>query len=178
MKFNTKIPEPLGFQLTPMLDVVFILLIFFVVTQKFILNEQDLAVEVPTAAGNETESARAIEEIILNAREVLADEPDAELKKRDMEMGRKPGDLVITINRQEYSVDELSVPLRNQVVNQPDLPVCIRADKDMRWEKVVRVVEACTSAGVYNIRFKKVMPGESTNQQTKGVATPAPSPAQ
>ena len=53
MKLNAKVPEPLGFQLTPMLDVVFILLIFFVVTQKFILNEQDLAVEVPTAAGDE-----------------------------------------------------------------------------------------------------------------------------
>jgi hypothetical protein len=35
----------------------------------------------------------------------------------------------------------------------------------MRWEKVVRVVEACTSAGVYNIRFKKVMPGESAAAQ-------------
>ena len=165
MKFNTKMPEPMGFQLTPMLDVVFILLIFFVVTQKFILNEQDLAVEVPTAAGNEAESARAIEEILLNAREVLADEPDAKLKSVDSEKGRKVGDLVITINGQEYSVEELSVPLRNQVVNQPDLPVCIRADKDMTWEKVVRVVEACTSAGVYNIRFKKVMPGESAPAQ-------------
>ena len=49
MKFNTKIPEPIGFQLAPMLDVVFLLLIFFVVTQKFILNEQDLKVKVPTA---------------------------------------------------------------------------------------------------------------------------------
>ena len=178
MKLNAKVPEPLGFQLTPMLDVVFILLIFFVVTQKFILNEQDLAVEVPTAAGDEKEAARAIEEIILNAREVIEDEQDAELKARDLAQGRKVGDLVITINRQEYRIEELDRPLREQVKNQPDLPVCIRADKDMRWEKVVRVVEACTSAGVYNIRFKKVMPGESTNQQTKGVATPDPSPAQ
>ncbi len=176
MKFNTKMPEPLGFQLTPMLDVVFILLIFFVVNQKLVLNEQDLAVEVPTAAGNESEAARAIEEIILNAREVLADEPDAELKQRDAQMGRKVGDLVITINRQEYKIDELAEPLRRQVLNQPDLPVCIRADKDMRWEKVVRVVEACTSAGVYNIRFKKVMPGESSDNQEKSAPAPEPAP--
>jgi len=169
MKLNAKVPEPLGFQLTPMLDVVFILLIFFVVTQKFILNEQDLAVEVPTAAGDEKEAARAIEEIILNAREVIEDEQDAELKARDLAQGRNVGDLVITINRQEYRIEELDRPLREQVKNQPDLPVCIRADKDMRWEKVVRVVEACTTAGVYNIRFKKVMPGESAAVQ-KGTA--------
>lgn len=160
MKLNAKVPEPLGFQLTPMLDVVFILLIFFVVTQKFILNEQDLAVEVPTAAGDEKDATRAIEEVILNAREVLEDEPDAELKARDEALGRKVGDLVITINRQEYKLEELDAPLRRQVAGQADLPICIRADKDMRWEKVVDVVEACTSAGVYNIRFKKVMPGE------------------
>ena len=49
MKINAKVPEPIGFQLAPMLDVVFLLLIFFVVTQKFILNEQDLKVKVPTA---------------------------------------------------------------------------------------------------------------------------------
>lgn len=165
MKLNAKVPEPLGFQLTPMLDVVFILLIFFVVTQKFILNEQDLAVEVPTAAGDEKDATRAIEEIILNAREVLEIEPDAEIRARDLAAGRKPGELVITINRQEYKLEELDAPLRRQVANQKELPVCIRADKDMRWEKVVRVVEACTSAGVYNIRFKKVMPGESAAAQ-------------
>ena len=49
MKFNVKDPDSIGFQLAPMLDVVFLLLIFFVVTQKFILNEQDLKVKVPTA---------------------------------------------------------------------------------------------------------------------------------
>ena len=52
MKINAQVPEPIGFQLAPMLDVVFLLLIFFVVTQKFILNEQDLKVKVPTALLN------------------------------------------------------------------------------------------------------------------------------
>ena len=69
MKINAKIPEPIGFQLAPMLDVVFLLLIFFVVTQKFILNEQDLKVKVPTAPKTTEEASRAIDEIIINARE-------------------------------------------------------------------------------------------------------------
>ncbi len=161
MKFNQKSTEPLGFQLTPMLDVVFILLIFFVVTQKFILNEQDLDVEVPTAAGDEKDATRAIDEVIINAREVLADEPDSEIRARDKAANRKVGELVITINRQDYTLDQLDVPLRNLVNINEKQPVCIRADKDMRWEKVVQVVERCTSAGVYNVRFKKVKPGES-----------------
>ena len=84
MKFNTKIPEPIGFQLAPMLDVVFLLLIFFVVTQKFILNEQDLKVKVPTAPKSTEETSRAIDEIIINARE-------------------EDGDLVITIDREVFT---------------------------------------------------------------------------
>ena len=33
MKFRYKMPNPIGFQLAPMLDIVFLLLVFFVVTQ-------------------------------------------------------------------------------------------------------------------------------------------------
>ncbi|MCH5284376.1 MAG: biopolymer transporter ExbD, partial [Akkermansiaceae bacterium] len=69
MKFNVKIPDGIGFQLAPMLDIVFLLLIFFVVTQKIILNEQDLKVKVPTAPKTTEEVSRAIDEIIINARE-------------------------------------------------------------------------------------------------------------
>jgi biopolymer transport protein ExbD len=36
MKLNAKIPEPIGFQLTPMLDVVFLLLIFFMLTSTLV----------------------------------------------------------------------------------------------------------------------------------------------
>ena len=114
------------------------------------------------------------EEIILNVREVLADASDAGLKSCDMAKGRKIGDLVIKLDGQEYSVEELSEPLRNQVVNQPDLSVCICARSDVRWEKIARVVEACTSAGVYNIRFKKMMTTELRASQRNGAAMPAP----
>ena len=88
MKFNTKVPEPIGFQLAPMLDVVFLLLIFFVVTQKFILNEQDLKVKVPTAPKSTEETSRAINEMIINARE-------------------EDGDLVITIDRELHTLKSL-----------------------------------------------------------------------
>ncbi len=70
MKIQTKIPDQIGFQLAPMLDIVFLLLIFFVVTQKIILTEQDLNVKVPTAPSTEDEVTRAIDELIVNAREV------------------------------------------------------------------------------------------------------------
>lgn len=139
MKFTTKMPEPIGFQLAPMLDVVFLLLIFFVVTQKFILNEQDLKVKVPTAPKTTEETSRAIDEIIINARE-------------------QDGELVITIDRNIFTREQLAQMLQRMVAVNPSQPVRIRGDAEMRWQKVADVISTCTQAGVWNVSFSKQMP--------------------
>ncbi len=158
MKFNAKIPEPIGFQLAPMLDIVFLLLIFFVVTQKFILNEQDLKVKVPTAPKSTEETSRAIDEMIVNARE-------------------ENGELIITIDRERYSLENLGKLMRRQVSLNQNQPVRIRGDANMTWQRMADVISTCSQAGVWNISFSKQMPGGSS------AASPAsesgiPAPAQ
>lgn len=142
MKFNVKVPDGIGFQLAPMLDVVFLLLIFFVVTQKIILNEQDLKVKVPTAPKSTEEESRAINEIIINARE----EDDK---------------LIITIDRQEYTREQLMNTLKRMVKVDPNQPVRIRGDADMRWQKVADVISTCSQAGVWNVSFSKQLPSQA-----------------
>ncbi len=139
MKFNTKVPEPIGFQLAPMLDVVFLLLIFFVVTQKFILNEQDLKVKVPTAPKSTEETSRAINEMIINARE-------------------EDGDLVITIDRELHTLKSLKEMLEKQIGVDPNQPVRIRGDAQMSWQRMADVISTCSQAGVWNVSFSKQMP--------------------
>lgn len=141
MKLKAKLPEPIGFQLAPMLDVVFLLLIFFVVTQKFILNEQDLKVKVPTAPKSTEETSRAIDEIIINARE-------------------EDGELVITIDREVFTREKLSALLKRMVAVNPNQPVRIRGDADMSWQKMADVISTCSQAGVWNVSFSKQMPKE------------------
>lgn len=142
MKLNAKIPDAIGFQLAPMLDVVFLLLIFFVVTQKFILNEQDLKVKVPTAPQSTEEASRAIDEIIINARE-------------------ENGELIVTIDREIFTLDKLSAMLKRMVAVNPNQPVRIRGDAEMRWQRVTDVITACTQAGVSQVSFSKQMPPRS-----------------
>ena len=139
MKFNTKVPEPIGFQLAPMLDVVFLLLIFFVVTQKFILNEEDLKVKVPTAPKSTEETSRAINEMIINARE-------------------EDGDLVITIDRELHTLKSLKEMLEKQIGVDPNQPVRIRGDAQMSWQRMADVISTCSQAGVWNVSFSKQMP--------------------
>ena len=141
MKFKTKLPEPIGFQLAPMLDIVFLLLIFFVVTQKIILNEQDLKVKVPTAPKTTEETSRAIDEIIINARE-------------------EDGQLVITIDREIFTREALSSMLQRMIAVNPNQPVRIRGDAEMTWQSMADVISTCSQAGVWNVSFSKQMPQE------------------
>ncbi len=156
MKFNAKIPDAIGFQLAPMLDVVFLLLIFFVVTQKIILNEQDLKVKVPTAPKSTEEEARAINEMIVNARE-------------------EAGELIVTIDREVFSLERLGALMRSQVALDANQPVRIRGDANMTWQRMADVISTCSQAGVWNISFSKQMPGANA---AAGAApesgTPAP----
>lgn len=146
MKLNVKMPDTIGFQLAPMLDVVFLLLIFFVVTQKIILNEQDLKVKVPTAPKTTEETSRAIDEIIINARE-------------------ENGELVITIDREKFTREALLEKLKRMIALNKDQPVRIRGDAEMRWQKVADVISTCSQAGVWNVSFSKQLPNQ---QQSSG----------
>ncbi len=157
MKFNTKMPDPIGFQLAPMLDVVFLLLIFFVVTQKFILNEQDLKVKVPTAPKSTEETSRAIDEMIVNARE-------------------EDGELILTIDRERYTLENLGKLMRRQVSVNPNQPVRIRGDAEMTWQRMADVISTCSQAGVWNISFSKQMPGGKDAAGKPSANLPAPQP--
>lgn len=142
MKLNVKIPDSIGFQLAPMLDVVFLLLIFFVVTQKIILNEQDLKVKVPTAPKSTEEESRAIDEIIINARE-------------------ENDELIITIDREVFTLEKLKALLQRMIAVNPNQPVRIRADAEMHWQKVADVISTCSQAGVWNVSFSKQLPAQA-----------------
>lgn len=141
MKLIVKTPESVGFQLAPMLDIVFLLLIFFVVTTKFILNEQDLKVKVPTAPKTTEETSRAIDEIIINARE-------------------DNGELIITVDREEFTREKLGALLERMVRLNPDQPVRIRGDAQMTWQMMADVITTCTKAGISQVSFSKQMPKE------------------
>ena len=66
MKFSGKLKEaPVGFQIAPMIDVVFLLLIFFVTSQIFAQWEAEIGIDLPTAKTAE-ENPRTPGEIILN----------------------------------------------------------------------------------------------------------------
>lgn len=136
MRFNSKQKqENMSFQITPMIDVVFLLLFFFITSQLFSQWETEIDITLPTAETGETPQ-RLPGEIILN---VLNN-----------------GDIVV--NGRSLSDSELASMLNRLSENFPGQPVLIRADKATAYENVVKVLDRCRQADIWNISFATGVP--------------------
>ena len=128
MKFvrRTKSRAP-AMALTSMLDVIFLLLCFFVTVSVFSQWENEISIQLPSAA--------------------TAQEPD-----------RLPGEIVVNlskdgkvkVNGRELALDDLKSRLARISKFYPGQPVIIRADKEVRYESLVGLIDACREADVWN----------------------------
>ena len=113
--------------LTSMLDVIFLLLCFFVTVSVFSQWESEISIKLPNAKTAETPE-RLPGEIIVN------------LSK----------DGKITVNSAALSLGDLGVRLAKVAKFYPGQPVIIRADKEVRYESLVELIDTCRAAGIWN----------------------------
>jgi len=139
MKFRDNQPPPTGFQLAPMIDVVFLLLIFFIVTYQLSDYETELEVSVPTAEEGATTTRHYLEEII-NIR----------------------SDGTIVMEKQDYTLDELQAKMERLARVNKNQPIRIRGDADTRYQDVVNVIDRCRKAGIWNVSFATQKPKVSS----------------
>tara|TARA_R110000751_G_scaffold247763_2_gene347557 strand:+ start:35 stop:442 length:408 start_codon:yes stop_codon:yes gene_type:complete len=111
-----------GIDLTPMLDIVFIMLIFFIVTSSFI-KESGITVERPSAASAAEQPKGNI---------LIAVSADGE----------------IWIDRKQVDIRAVRSAVERMRVDQPDSTVVVQADKDARSGLVIRVMDQAKLAGV------------------------------
>ncbi len=128
MNFRKKKPtRSQGLEMTALMDVIFLLLCFFVTTSVFSQWECEVQLTLPTAK-SATAPERMPGEIILN---VAAD-----------------GN--VTVNGQKLSLAEVTERLTRIAKLYPGQPVVIRADKTTKYEALVSVIDACRTADVWN----------------------------
>lgn len=119
-----------GFQIAPMIDVIFLLLCFFVASQVFSQWETEVPITLPTADTGQVPE-RLPGEIIINIDQHGT----------------------IFVNNQKLDDEGLRVLLQRIVKLFPGQPVLIRGDKATDYEHIVRVMDLCRKADVYNISF-------------------------
>jgi biopolymer transport protein ExbD len=135
MKFSNRDPEPAAMQLAPMIDIVFLLLIFFIVTWQFTRSETELDVSVPTAEEG-SELTRPRGEIIIN---ILADG-------------------TIRVDSATLDLPQLQERLASIAKQFENQPVRIRGDGKIFYQRIVDVINTCQKAGIWNISFATQRP--------------------
>jgi biopolymer transport protein ExbD len=119
-----------GIQLAPLVDVLMLLLIFFLLTWNAARNENELDVKVPKASAAK-EKAAPPGDVVVNVRT----------------------DGTVVVNRRTMNDTELSDLLQNLVKLYPDQAVVIRGDEGGAYKNVVNVLNICSQAGVTNVAF-------------------------
>lgn len=129
-------PENPGFQLAPMIDIVFLLLSFFVASQIFAQWETQVPITLPTASDSWETPQRLPGEIIVNIKD----------------------DGTLVLNNQTLTHEELMATLRQISANFKGQPILIRADEETDYKHVFKVLDSCRGADIWNIKFAAGLP--------------------
>lgn len=112
-------------ELTPIIDMVFLLLIFFLVATTFHQTEREMQIALPVATSSAPISAM-LQELIINV--------DA--------------DGQIIVGGRKLDTDELRALVTDAVKINPDQKVTLRGDRRTAYANVVTVLDICKGAGI------------------------------
>ena len=113
--------------LTSMLDVIFLLLCFFVTVSVFSQWESEISIKLPNAKTAESPE-RLPGEIIINLAK----------------------DGKISVNSVTLTLEDLGARLAKVAKFYPGQPVIIRADKEVRYETLVKLIDTCRASDIWN----------------------------
>jgi biopolymer transport protein ExbD len=136
MKFRKR-PEPqvMGFQIAPMVDVLLVLLCFFILTWNFARKEMELDVKVPTAEHGE-EPVLDVNQTVLNLK----------------------ADGSLVMNAKPVTYEELGDKMAALAQINPDYAIILRGDENVPYKYVARVLDVCRGAGIWNVAFPVARP--------------------
>lgn len=135
---RSRAEEP-DINLTPLIDVVFILLIFFMVSTTF-QKESEIKIELPEATADPVEEQDEILELVIDA------------------------DGHYFIGEQQVvnaELETLKKAIQKFLGDRSDVPVIIRADRRTPYESVIRAMDATSQLGLVQMSL-------ATNQPQSG----------
>ena len=125
--------EQATINLTPMIDIVFLLIIFFMVSTKFSeLNEaeRDIAISVPSVSNAQALTAAPRKRVI----NVFSDGS-------------------VALDRQPVALEQLQQELVAARKQYPQLGVVVRGDAETRYQSVASVIAVCRQAEISDLNI-------------------------
>jgi biopolymer transport protein ExbD len=111
--------------LTPMLDVVFNLIVFFMVGTKFVDMDHSIQVDVPKVSDAGPMTAAPMRRVVTVTR-----------------------DGATALDGKTMSLPEITSDLANARKQYPELAVLVKGDGEGRFQSVADALSACTKAGI------------------------------
>jgi biopolymer transport protein ExbD len=144
MKLTKQVEEvKLDLQVSPLIDVVFLLLIYFLVTATLIKKEGDISFILPARADDSTMITLPVEVVIMIAADGTV-EVDG-----------------ITFSPNDINLEELATQIRGLKAiadsQRTTFFVNLLPAKDAVHRRIVNVMDACAAAEVKNLSFSKAM---------------------
>jgi biopolymer transport protein ExbD len=131
MKFGRRIQEETeSIPMAPLIDIVFLTLVFFMTTAVYSSMESELDVKLPTA-NSAQQSERTHGEIYINLRD----------------------DGRIILNKREVTIPELQATLNRVAEHFPGGAVIIRGDREANLGRALAVLNCCKNADIQNVAF-------------------------
>ena len=112
-------------EMTPMIDIVFLLLIFFLVATTFREEEREMQVALPFASSSAPISTM-LKEFIVNVIE----------------------DGTIIVGGRRIDEAELRTMVRDAVAVNPEQKVTVRGDRGTAYANIIQVLDTCKSEGI------------------------------
>lgn len=117
-------------QMAPLIDIVFLLLIFFMSAFVYYELETEIDITVPVSS-EASETQRTPGKIILNVKE----------------------DGTVVVNQRTLSFDALDAMLARVSELYSNQPVIIRGDRETRYKNIIKLLDICASRGIWNVSF-------------------------
>lgn len=131
MMFRSKRENEPELNLTPLIDVVFLLLIFFMVSTTF-ERESEISIELPEASGEEVETQQFVIEISIDSQ---------------------GGYFVNEKRLKDNKIETLKLGIRKIKANHKDPKLVINADKNTPHQAVVIAMDAARQLGLVHLTF-------------------------
>jgi len=130
MRLAKKTEDEVGFQLAPMIDMTFLLLIFFMVTTKISKEQVKMDIKLPTASN-------AVIPNNLADRDIISIDGAGNYFAGQIPMDKK----------------QLTAYLKERFKNYPPLRLYVRADKNTPGKQIKELMKIASEAGALNVIF-------------------------
>ena len=123
-------PQKPPFPLAAMIDILFLLLLFFMLTSLYAQMEVELNITLPTSKEG-AEIEREPTEIIINVK----------------------ADGTYVINQIAHTADKVDQILRDLARNYRGQHIIVRGDKEAKYDYIITLLDLCKKHDIWNVSF-------------------------